>query len=50
MNIIFEIYKSDKYLNKLANIYIDNCGISIGYRTIAFDMATNYFEEKYIID
>ena len=49
-NLIFEIYKSDKYLNKLANIYIDNCGISIGYRTIAFDMATNYFEEKYKID
>lgn len=49
-NLILEIYKNDKYLNKLANLYVDNCGISIGYRTIAFDMATNYFEEKYKID
>lgn len=39
----------DEYLNKLAGIYWDNCGMSIGYRTIAHDLATNYIINQYAI-
>lgn len=42
-------FRNDKYLQKLANIYVNNCGISITYRTVAFDLAVDYFEEKYQI-
>lgn len=47
---ILNIFMSDEYLIKLANIYIENCGISLGYRTIAHDTATDYLKEKYKLD
>lgn len=42
-------FRNDKYLQKLANIYVDNCGISISNRSVAFDVAVDYFEKKYQI-
>ena len=35
---LLEIFRKDKYLIELAKIYVDNCGISIAYRSVAFDL------------
>ncbi|SRR5574344_1359198 len=44
---LLEIFRKDKYLKELAKIYVDNCGISIAYRSVAFDLFCDYLEDKY---
>lgn len=48
-NIVNMKIKNDEYLKELINTHLDNCGICISTKTIAFSKAIVYLKEKYQI-
>ncbi len=50
LHFVENILKNDPYLMKLANIYVDNCSISISTRTVAHDFAMEYLQKYYLFD
>ena len=50
MNEKLTLLKEDKLLKELAEIYVENCGLSLGERTIAHYLAIPYIAQTYNID